>query len=113
MGQDPGAIRQDIEQTRERMGDTVEALGYKTDVTGRAKEVLPHLAKHMEVQALDLHGVDAKLAREAEDQAADTVKRFRTRDLDEAAWFDHEACTSPRWIERFIEMKTIWHPSGA
>ncbi len=82
-------------------------------LTGRAKEVLPHLAKHMEVQALDLHGVDAKLAREAEDQAADTVKRFRTRDLDEAAWFDHEACTSPRWIERFIEMKTIWHPSGA
>ena len=33
MGQDPSQIRQDIEQTRERMGDTVEALGHKTDVT--------------------------------------------------------------------------------
>jgi hypothetical protein len=37
MGQDPHAIRQDIEATRAEMGDTVEALGHKTDVTGRAK----------------------------------------------------------------------------
>ena len=38
MGQDPDAIRQEIEQTRERMGDTVDALGYKADVPARAKE---------------------------------------------------------------------------
>ena len=38
MGQDPAAIRQEIEQTRERMGDTVDALGYKADVPSRAKE---------------------------------------------------------------------------
>ena len=37
MGQDPREIRQGIEQTRADMGETVEALGYKTDVTGRAK----------------------------------------------------------------------------
>lgn len=40
MGQDPREIRQDIEQTRGRMGDTVEALGHKTDVSGRAKEAV-------------------------------------------------------------------------
>ena len=38
MGEDPGTIRREIEQTRERMGDTVEALGYKADVPSRAKE---------------------------------------------------------------------------
>jgi hypothetical protein len=38
MGQEPGEIRQDIDQTRARMGDTVEALGYKADVPSRAKE---------------------------------------------------------------------------
>lgn len=38
MGEDPRRIQQDIEQTRERMGDTVEALGYKADVPGRAKK---------------------------------------------------------------------------
>jgi gas vesicle protein len=38
MGEDPDMIRRDIEATRERMGDTVDALGYKADVKGRAKE---------------------------------------------------------------------------
>ena len=38
MGQDPDAIRHEIEQTRERMGETVDALGYKADVPSRAKE---------------------------------------------------------------------------
>jgi hypothetical protein len=40
MGEDPSAIREEIEQTRARMGDTVEAIGYKTDVKSRAKESL-------------------------------------------------------------------------
>jgi Protein of unknown function (DUF3618) len=38
MGQDPDAIRQDIEQTRAEMGETVEAIGYKADVPSRARE---------------------------------------------------------------------------
>jgi hypothetical protein len=40
MDQDPEAIKRDIEQTRERMGDTVEALSYKTDVPARAKDAV-------------------------------------------------------------------------
>jgi hypothetical protein len=40
MGQDPSQIRQDIEHTRGEMGETVEALGYKADVPGRAKEAV-------------------------------------------------------------------------
>ena len=40
MGQDPEVIRRDIEETRERMGETVEALGYKADVPSRAKEAV-------------------------------------------------------------------------
>ena len=38
MGQDPSEIREEIEDTRARMGDTVEALGYKADVKTRTKE---------------------------------------------------------------------------
>jgi gas vesicle protein len=38
MGEDPAAIRQEIEATRERMGDTVDALGYKADLPARTKE---------------------------------------------------------------------------
>jgi uncharacterized protein DUF3618 len=40
MGEDTGQIRQDIEETRGRMGETVEALGYKADVPSRAKEAV-------------------------------------------------------------------------
>ena len=40
MGQDPSEIRQEIEQTRARMGDTVDELGHKTDVKIRAKETV-------------------------------------------------------------------------
>jgi ElaB/YqjD/DUF883 family membrane-anchored ribosome-binding protein len=38
MGEDPSTIRSEIEDTRERMGDTVDALAYKADVKTRAKE---------------------------------------------------------------------------
>jgi hypothetical protein len=38
MGQDPDAIRQDIEQTRADMSETVEVIGYKADVPSRAKD---------------------------------------------------------------------------
>ena len=81
-------------------------------LTGQAAELLPHLAKHMEVAALDLHGVAAAVAKAAEEAAVGNVKRVRVRALTEGDWFDGEACGSPRWIERFVEMKTIWHPSG-
>ena len=40
MGQDPDVIRKDIEDTRERMGETVDALGYKADVPSRTKEAV-------------------------------------------------------------------------
>jgi len=38
MGKEPSEIREEIDQTRTEMGDTVEALGHKADVKGRAKE---------------------------------------------------------------------------
>jgi Protein of unknown function (DUF3618) len=38
MGKDPDAIREEIEQTRAEMTETVEAIGYKADVPSRAKE---------------------------------------------------------------------------
>ncbi|XXR94022.1 aldehyde dehydrogenase family protein [Sorangium sp. So ce426] len=81
-------------------------------LTGQLAEVLPHLAAHMDVAALDLHGVDAALVKRLEEAAAASVKRVRARSLGEAEWFDDRAATSPRWIERFVEMKTIWHPAG-
>jgi gas vesicle protein len=38
MGKDPGVIRAEIEQTRQRVGDEVDAISYKTDVGARASD---------------------------------------------------------------------------
>jgi gas vesicle protein/phage tail protein X len=38
VAQDPELIRRDIEETRQHMGDTVDALAYKADVPGRTKD---------------------------------------------------------------------------
>ena len=38
MGKEPDEIRSELEQTRARMGETVEAIGYKADVKSRAKD---------------------------------------------------------------------------
>ena len=53
MGQDPDAIRQDIEQTRAEMSDTVEAVGYKADVPSRAKEAVSDKVENMKSAVSD------------------------------------------------------------
>jgi ElaB/YqjD/DUF883 family membrane-anchored ribosome-binding protein len=50
MGQDPAAIREQIEQTRERMGHTVDALGYKADVPARTKDSLTEKAQNLKAK---------------------------------------------------------------
>ncbi len=66
---DPDAIRQDIDQTRERLGDTVEALAYKTDVAARAKDAVSDgvdaakgaAAKALEAARSTVAGVGARI----------------------------------------------------
>jgi len=38
VSQDPNEIREEIEETRARMGEKVDAIGYKADVPSRTKE---------------------------------------------------------------------------
>jgi ElaB/YqjD/DUF883 family membrane-anchored ribosome-binding protein len=61
MGQDPDAIRQDIEQTRAEMTETVEAVGYKADVPSRAKEAVSGKVESVKSKVSDT----ATRAREA------------------------------------------------
>jgi ElaB/YqjD/DUF883 family membrane-anchored ribosome-binding protein len=53
MGQDPDAIRQDIEQTRAEMSETVEAVGYKADVPSRAKEAVSDKVESVQSKVSD------------------------------------------------------------
>ena len=53
MGQDPDAIREEIEQTRAEMTETVEAIGYKADVPSRAKEKMSEKVDNVKSKVSD------------------------------------------------------------
>jgi delta 1-pyrroline-5-carboxylate dehydrogenase len=80
-------------------------------LTGSVAEVAPHLARHQEVAALDLWIDDDALATSLETEAVATVKRVR-RHLPARTDFTSDSHESLRTIERFLELKTIWHPVG-
>jgi hypothetical protein len=65
MGEDPNAIRAEIEQTRSQMGDTVDALSYKADVKGRAKEKVNRLTGRVSDAAPDAGEVKGQARRAA------------------------------------------------
>jgi len=79
-------------------------------LTGHKKELLPWLASHMDVNAIDLAGAPEHLRPELEAAAAANVKRVVR---DGATSFFDEAAQSPYAIAAFMEMKTVWHPMGA
>jgi acyl-CoA reductase-like NAD-dependent aldehyde dehydrogenase len=79
-------------------------------LTGYVKELVPWLASHMDVNAIDLTGVPDDLVPEVEAAAAGNVKRtVRDGSVD---WFG-DLAQSPYAIIDFMEMKTVWHPMGA
>ena len=53
MGQDPDAIREEIEQTRAEMSETVEAVGYKADVPSRTKDAVSDKVETMKSKVSD------------------------------------------------------------
>jgi acyl-CoA reductase-like NAD-dependent aldehyde dehydrogenase len=82
-------------------------------LTGVRAELIPHIASHREVNAVHAAGVTAAERRILREGAAENLKRVTIRDGASTDWFDAAECHSPWWIEPFVELKTIWHPSGA
>ncbi|HSJ50006.1 MAG TPA: aldehyde dehydrogenase family protein [Actinomycetota bacterium] len=79
-------------------------------LTGFTKELVPWLAGHMDVNALDATGVPDELVAQVEELAAENVKRLhRAPDVDP---FSPRA-QSPYEITALMEFKTVWHPTGA
>ncbi|WP_310722612.1 aldehyde dehydrogenase family protein [Streptomyces sp. N2A] len=76
-------------------------------LSGRTAEIAAPLAAHQDVNALDLAGADAGLAKELETAAADNLKRVlrpRTEDWGADPGTDR--------LLAFLETKTVWHPMG-
>jgi acyl-CoA reductase-like NAD-dependent aldehyde dehydrogenase len=85
-------------------------------LTGLKTELVPVMAGHVDVDAMDVWGVPDDLRTEVEVVAADNVKRLSRRPAGVADarfdWLDDRATERPEWIAAFLEMKTVWHPIG-
>jgi hypothetical protein len=68
--EDEQDLRQEIEQTRERLGDTVELLAAKTDIKGRAKAKVAGLAGRMKGKSAPARSKARDRAASARSQAA-------------------------------------------
>ncbi|MGA4958189.1 aldehyde dehydrogenase family protein [Streptomyces lavendulocolor] len=80
-------------------------------LSGKAAEIAAPLATHQDVNAIDLTGADASLARELEIAAADNLKRvLRPRGVDGE---DFTADPGTHRLTAFLETKTVWHPTGS
>jgi gas vesicle protein len=75
MGQDPDAIREDIEQTRAEMSETVEAIGYKADVPSRAKDAVSEKVDNVKSKVSDT-------ATRAKEAVTGTTSRVSDRVVD-------------------------------
>jgi acyl-CoA reductase-like NAD-dependent aldehyde dehydrogenase len=84
-------------------------------LTGLRRELVPVLAAHMDVNALDTWGVPPDMQAATEESALENVKRVArpprggTERFD---WLDDGRTQRPEWIAAFLEMKTVWHPIG-
>jgi acyl-CoA reductase-like NAD-dependent aldehyde dehydrogenase len=77
--------------------------GVANVLSGFRHELLPWLAAHMDVNAIDVAGCTPDEVTEVEKAAADNVKRVVKHPAGEL---------SPYLITAFMEMKTVWHPVG-
>jgi acyl-CoA reductase-like NAD-dependent aldehyde dehydrogenase len=79
-------------------------------LTGYKRELLPWLAGHMDVNAVDLTGAPDDQIAELEELAAENVKRTVR---DGSGDLFEPAAQSPYAVTALMEMKTVWHPKGA
>jgi acyl-CoA reductase-like NAD-dependent aldehyde dehydrogenase len=98
----PAVTLAEVLATSDLPGGVVNVL------TGRVAEVAPWLASHMDVNAIDLTGVDdPEAAVDLEVAAADNLKRvLRPRPAD---WAEPPDMARMVWA---LETKTVWHPVG-
>lgn len=80
-------------------------------ISGMKRELVPWLAAHMDVNAIDTTGVAVDSLPKVQQTAAENVKRVVH--FDPAIGFDDaRMAQGPYAIFEFQESKTVWHPMG-
>jgi acyl-CoA reductase-like NAD-dependent aldehyde dehydrogenase len=80
-------------------------------LSGDPAELAPHIAGHMDVNAIVDASGDSKLGLVLQQGGGFNIKRYVQHDLKPADWRG-AAAENPYWILDTVEMKTAWHPIG-
>jgi acyl-CoA reductase-like NAD-dependent aldehyde dehydrogenase len=80
-------------------------------LSGKRSDLLPHLASHMDLNAIVDGTAIQELSRSLQAGTAVNVKRYTRRDLSAADWSGSKA-EEPWCILDTVEFKTAWHPIG-
>ena len=80
-------------------------------LTGKRAELVPHIAGHLDVNAVVDAAGNAELSAKLQSGTAINLKRYANRSLAPADWFTAKA-EDPYWILDTVELKTAWHPIG-
>jgi acyl-CoA reductase-like NAD-dependent aldehyde dehydrogenase len=101
----PAVTFSEILATSDLPGGVVNIL------TGKRAELVPHIASHLDVNAIVDGTGDAELGAKLQSGTAINLKRYAKRALAPADWFAAKA-EDAYWILDTVEMKTAWHPIG-
>jgi acyl-CoA reductase-like NAD-dependent aldehyde dehydrogenase len=71
-------------------------------LTGKSVELAPWFASHMDIDGLDISGLESKLVAEVKKAGAQNLKRIHS----------FKELATPGRILAFMESKTVWHPIG-
>jgi acyl-CoA reductase-like NAD-dependent aldehyde dehydrogenase len=100
----PAVTLSEVMATSDLPGGVVNVL------TGSPAEIAPWLASHMDVNALDLAGVDdPALAASLEVASAENLKRVLRAPASTIDWLAEPSLDR---LAAFVETKTVWHPIG-
>ena len=101
----PAATFAEILATSDLPGGVVNLL------TGRRAELVPHIASHLDVNALVDGAGDAEASAKLAAGVAINLKRYTKHSPTTADWFTAKV-EDPYWILDTVEFKTAWHPIG-
>jgi acyl-CoA reductase-like NAD-dependent aldehyde dehydrogenase len=99
----PAATFAEILATSDLPGGVVNIL------TGKRAELIPHIATHMDVNAIVDGADDAEISAKLQAGVATNLKRYSNHTATD--WFSVKV-EDPYWILDTIEFKTAWHPIG-
>jgi acyl-CoA reductase-like NAD-dependent aldehyde dehydrogenase len=88
----------------EVVGTSDVPAGVINIVSGLTNELLKPLASHMDVNAIEISGLETDQQAVAQELSAANVKR--------SIALGEDSMDSPYAISSFTEFKTIWHPIG-